>query len=197
MKQRHQNGFTLIELMITLLVAAIILGVGVPNFQEFISNNRMAAATNDVISSLHLARSEAVKRRMNVTICPSANWESANATCNAAGALADGFIVFADCSAAAPCGAPNMAVDGFDALIRVHGPMPQGIVDLITTDAAGPEYFSFSPTGFPRQAAGFAAPVSNLQLCDERGDQDTGGDTAAGRWMQITPTGRPQVYRDR
>lgn len=197
MKHRQAKGFTLIELMITLLVAALVLGIGVPNFQEFVANNRMATATNDVISALHLARSEAVKLRRNVSICPSADWDAANPTCNAGGLLGNGYIVFSDCSAANPCGLPNLTVDAFDTVISARGPLPQGIGPLVTTDAAGPEYFSFSATGFPRTAAGAAAPVSNVQLCDDRGDHDTGGNTAAGRWIQITPTGRPQIYRDR
>ncbi|UCG74370.1 MAG: GspH/FimT family pseudopilin [Chromatiales bacterium] len=192
----HQKGFTMIELMITLLVAALVLGVGVPNFQQFLANNRMATATNDVVTALHAARSQAVKRRGNVSICPSANWNAPNPTCSPLGQLGDGHIVFADCSAANPCGAPNLAVDGFDVVLRVRGPLPQGVAPLVTTDAAGPEYFSFGPTGFPRTAAGFPAPIANLQLCDDRGNHNTGNNIAAGRWLQVTPTGRPQVYRD-
>ena len=115
MRYRRTKGFTLVELMITLLVAAVVLGIGVPNFQEFIANNRMAAATNDLISVLHLARGEAVKRRANVTICPSADWDNFGvSSCTAGGRLADGWILFVDCSAAAPCGPPNIQVDAFD-----------------------------------------------------------------------------------
>ncbi len=192
----HQKGFTLIELMMTLLIASIILGVGIPNFQEFVANNRMATATNDVVTALHAARSQAVKRRANVTICPSANWDAPNPTCSPAGQLSDGHIVFVDCSAANPCGAPNVAVDAFDFVLRVRGPLPGAIAPLVTTDAGGAEYFSFGPTGFPRTAAGFANPVVNIQLCDDRGAHNTGANVAAGRWLQVTPTGRPQVYRD-
>lgn len=196
MNTRQCKGFTLIELMITLLVAALILGVGVPNFQQFFANNRMASATNDVVTALHAARSQAVKRRANVSVCPSANWNAANPTCNPGGRLSDGHIVFVDCSAAAPCGAPNLTVDAFDVVLRARGPLPDAIAPLVTTDAGVTEYFSFSATGFPRAAAGFGAPISNIQLCDDRGNHNTGADIAAGRWIQITPTGRPQVYRD-
>ena len=196
MNTRHDKGFTVIELMITVLVAAIVLGVGIPNFQEFLANNRMATSANDVITALHAARSEAVKRRANVSICPSANWDAVNPQCNPFGRLSDGHIVFQDCSAAAPCGAPNLQVDGFDVVLRARGPLPGGIAPLVTTDAGGAEYFRFSATGFPRVAQGFAPPIANIQLCDERGNQNTGADIAAGRWIQITPTGRPQLYRD-
>lgn len=197
MKTWHANGFTLIELLVTLLVAAVILGVGVPNFSEFIANNRMASAANDVVSAMHLARSEAIKQRANVTICPSANWQALNPGCNNGGRLADGYIVFVDCSAPAPnCGAPNLAVDAFDTVLAAHGPLPDDIAPRVTTDAAGTEYLSFSATGFPRNAPGFGAAISNLQLCDHRGNHDIGGGVAAGRWVQITPTGRPQIYRD-
>jgi len=200
MNYRRTKGFTLIELMITLLVAAVVLGVGVPNFQEFIANNRMASATNDLVSFLHLARGEAVKRRRNVTLCPSADWDNFGVpSCNAGGSLADGWIVFVDCSAAAPapCGAPNVQVDAFDLVLQGHGPMPDQIAALFANDAAGNEFVSFGPNGFPRNAAGGAPGIFNFQLCDNRGDRDTGGGVAAGRWVQVSPTGRPQIYRDR
>ncbi|HHQ14330.1 MAG TPA: prepilin-type N-terminal cleavage/methylation domain-containing protein [Chromatiales bacterium] len=198
MKHWHENGFTLIELMITLLVAAVIFGVGIPNFREFIANNRMATAANDFISALHIARSEAIKRRTNVSICPSANWDAANPTCNNGGRLGDGMIVFVDCSAAppAPCGAPNLAVDGADQVISARGPLPNQIANLFATDAGGVEYLTYGPNGFPRNVPGFNAGIRNIQLCDDRGDHDTGGGIAAGRWLQITPTGRPQIYRN-
>ena len=73
MKKGNHSGFTLIELMTTLLVAGVVLGIGIPVFNEFVATNRMASGVNDLTSSLHLARTEAVKRRVNVTICPSAD----------------------------------------------------------------------------------------------------------------------------
>lgn len=81
------RGFTLIELMVTLAVLAILLTVALPNFQIFVMNGRMASQTNDLITALNLARSEAVKRAANVTVCASSD----GASCT--GSWAAGWIV--------------------------------------------------------------------------------------------------------
>jgi type IV fimbrial biogenesis protein FimT len=63
-----RHGFTLVELMVTLSIAAILLAVGVPPFSRLISNNRMATQTNELVSSLNLARAEAVRRSSGVSL---------------------------------------------------------------------------------------------------------------------------------
>ena len=200
MNVNKHNGFTLIELMVTLLVAAIVLGVGIPAFSQFIATNQMAAAVNDVTSSLHLARTEAVKRRANVTICPSANWDTAAPACTNGAGIEDGWIVFVDCTVQPPpantCGAPNFTVDAFDTVVSVHGPLPDDIADNFSTNPGNPQYVTYSATGFPRQIAVGLPPKTDFQLCDHRGNMDIGGGVAAGRWVRIAPTGRPQIYRD-
>lgn len=64
------TGFTLIELMITLAVAAILLTIGVPSFQYIIQGNRVSTQTNDLITGLSTARSEAIRRNREVTLEP-------------------------------------------------------------------------------------------------------------------------------
>ncbi len=62
MASERQLGFTIIELMFTLVVASILLGIGIPSFQETIKNNRIVATSNGVASAIGYARTEAVKR---------------------------------------------------------------------------------------------------------------------------------------
>lgn len=64
------RGFTLIELMATVTVAAILAAVAIPSFQQFILSQRIRTAAYDVSASLTLARSEAVKRNASVSVTP-------------------------------------------------------------------------------------------------------------------------------
>ena len=73
---RTGNGFTLIELMVTLAVAAILLSVGVPSFQYILQSNRVSTQTNELITGISAARSEAVRRNQDVRLTPNnGDWE--------------------------------------------------------------------------------------------------------------------------
>lgn len=64
------QGFTLVEMMVTLSVLSVMLAVAVPSFTEFIANQRIRAAASDLHSTLLLARSEAIKRNTRMTLSP-------------------------------------------------------------------------------------------------------------------------------
>jgi len=75
--RRLSHGFTLIELMVTLAVLALLLAWGVPAFREMLSNNRIAEAANRLVASLHYARTEALRRNRCVRVQASgspADW---------------------------------------------------------------------------------------------------------------------------
>ena len=84
---KKETGFTLIELLIGIAVLAVLLGIGVPSFQEMIRTNRVAAITNDLVAAIQFGRSEAVRLGGNVEVCSSND----QATCS--GNWNDGWIV--------------------------------------------------------------------------------------------------------
>ncbi|GGL96606.1 GspH/FimT family pseudopilin [Pseudomonas asuensis] len=67
---RSARGFTLIELMVTVAVLAIVLTIAVPSFNNLIQSSRARALVSELNGALQIARSEALKRRKNVIVCP-------------------------------------------------------------------------------------------------------------------------------
>lgn len=93
MLQRNANrGFTLVEILVTMSVAAVLIGAAVPAFSTFIQNNRDSTQINSLVLSMNYARSEAVKRNRNtgIIVCPSTDAISCSGTANWSG----GWIVW-------------------------------------------------------------------------------------------------------
>jgi len=67
MKKEH--AFTFVELIVALAIAAILMTIGVPSMRDLIRNNRLVAATNTFVSTMNIARSEAIKQGRNATLC--------------------------------------------------------------------------------------------------------------------------------
>lgn len=68
---RAYTGFTLIELLVTLAVLAIISTMAIPAFGDMLERNRLTGQTNELVSVLNLARTEAIRRQLPVSVCPS------------------------------------------------------------------------------------------------------------------------------
>ncbi len=184
MKKDRQNGFTLYELLITVMIMGVILTFGVPNFLEFTRNNRMASASNELLAAFTLARTEAVKRKVPVTVCSSLNPLAANPACG--GTFADGCIVFADEDG-------DLVADAGEEVVRRVGPVPDGIT--LQTNG-GANYLSYAGTGFSRGDVGGVPALQGALLCDPRGNVPAAGGWSAARFLRIDGPGRPQVVRD-
>ncbi len=110
--RRYQVGFTLIELMVTLAVAAVLVGMAAPSFNTMMQNNRAATLGDEVAGAMNLARSEAVKRGARVSICASSNGTGCTGNWN------QGFIVFVDAAVTDLANAPVVEANN---IIRVWG----------------------------------------------------------------------------
>ena len=166
----RQRGFTILELMQTVAVIAILAGLAVPSFLETIRANRIVTDNNELIATLVYARSEAIKRGQRVTVCPSAD----QATCAGGGGWEQGWIVFVD-----PNGVGT--VDPGEPVLRVWDPL-----ERTTIRAAGSfsDWVSFVGSGETR-----ANPTNNdsFYVC---GDD---GDTANGRTINVGLLGHPST----
>jgi type IV fimbrial biogenesis protein FimT len=94
------RGFTLIELMITVAIAAIVIAIGIPSFKDFIDNTRSNTLSEEFSTAMNYARTEAIKRSRRVSVCASTDSTSCGSD------WTKGFIVFVDFATADNAAAP-------------------------------------------------------------------------------------------
>ncbi len=185
MNKRPQHGFTLYELLITVLIVGVILAIGVPNMQAFTQNSRITSTANDIHAAFHLARSESSRAKTNITVCASNNSMTAAANCG--GTWDQGFIVFVD---------ENGDIDrsgATETVLRAHPAIAEGVSLAVAADAT---YFSYSSTGLGRPNVGGNPAVSQIVICDARGNVTAAGGRSAARLFVATPLGRATIFRD-
>ena len=185
MDKRTQAGFTLYELLITVLIVGVILTFAVPNMQDFARNSRMTSTANDLHAAFHLARSESSRAKTNITVCASANSMTAAANCG--GTWDQGYIVFVDTN-----GDLNRA-GADETVLRAHPEAAEGVTLAVADDAT---YFSYSSTGLGRPNVGGNTAVSQVVMCDDRGNIIAAGGNSAARLFVVTPLGRATILRD-
>ncbi len=125
------KGFSLIELVITLAVVAIMSSMVLTFSGAFLQDNRLATANNDLVGSINLARSTAVSRGETASICASSNGTSCTST-----AWEQGWIVFSDTGTAG-------VIDGADQILKVSNK-----VGVNVTVNSPSFYLQFKPQGY-------------------------------------------------
>lgn len=144
-KRAHllQRGFSLIELMVTVVVLAIVMAIAFPSFTALLNGNRLTTAANELSASLQLARSEALRGNASVTLCRSDNGSAC-----AAGANWNMWIV----------------IRGAEVL-RVSEVRPDVQVSASPAITGNGARVVFRPDGLARNAAGSALLNGSIAIC--------------------------------
>ena len=138
------RGFTLWELLCTLGVAGILLGLGAPALTDFLLDGRRTADANALVLAVQLARSEAAKRGRPVIVCPTAD------RVHCGGAFGAGFMVFVNLDDRYP-----LERTGAEPLLYSHAP------EIAGTITSNRPYYEFR--------VGRRSTNGTVVLCDRRG----------------------------
>lgn len=167
------RGFTIIELLVTMAVLAIVAVIGFPALGNIMTNNRLAGEINDLVATMHYARSEAITRGVSVVVCKSAD----GAACTAAGDWSQGWIIFTDTD-------NNQAVNAGAGDVVIRAIAGYSSTDAMTGTGNSADWVSYNRNGF--------APLNNaniLRLCDVDAEFEPRG-------LLFTTTGRVEFHRD-
>jgi type IV fimbrial biogenesis protein FimT len=151
---RRSSGFTLIELMVTLVLAVVLMSIAVPSFVSYRRNSELTGVTNNFVAALNASRTEAMKRNLNAMVVPS----------NLDGDWKKGWIVFVDMNR------NNTFDSGTDIVIYNQEP-PEAHINIVGTGtaAASPlSYVMYDASGFSKDfsTGNFAALSLNISRND-------------------------------
>jgi type IV fimbrial biogenesis protein FimT len=174
-RNRVASGITLVELLVVIVLVGAGLFVALPGMQHLLQSNRVQVEASRLMAAINLVRSEAVRRNVPVTMCPSAAASTGAPVCS--GVYADGWIIFSDRDR-------NSTIDGQDQLIRVDRALPDGFT---LTNRAGTRNANEKITYFPDGTSG---RNRTLLVCAPQGSG------APSKSVVMNIVGRPRMASD-
>jgi type IV fimbrial biogenesis protein FimT len=149
MKLIKNGGFTLIEMLVSVVILALLIAVVAPGFSELIKNNRMLSQVYAMRAALNGARSEALAQRNFVTLCRSAD----GASCTS-GDWNTGFVAFLDDDGDGQVDDPNEQI----VISKVLD------VDTLSIGYSGGDWVQFDSRGYAAKGS-----QGTFTVCDDRG----------------------------
>lgn len=182
-RQKRFGGFTLIELMVTVAIAAVLAFVAIPSLTTYMRNAALTSAANTLLASMNAARSEAMKRGQNAMVVPANNGTDWN----------NGWIVFVYKFDATRT-PPYVYNAAYDTIISTQSPLASylsitanGIADPTT----GSPYMMYDASGFAKSKNNV---VPNATFTIKRTDV-VGSDNEHSRRLKVSRTGRARVCK--
>lgn len=172
--RQWSEGFSLVELMVVLAVAAVCSLLVLPSLGQMVRSQRGAALVHSWVTSLHSARSEAIKRNARVVLCKSSDGQA----CSSQGGWEQGWILFQDTN-------NNAVRENQESLISTH-PAVEGL--RLTGNYHVARYVSFGATGTAKLVSG-GFQSGTFTLC---APEDW---NLEARQVVLSSTGRPRIIR--
>lgn len=173
---RAHSGFTLVELLVVVSMIAVLLTIAVPSMGAMLHAQKATSLTHTFLASLHLARSEAIKRSGRAVLCKSAD----KLQCSSTGGWEQGWIVFHDANNNAQRESDELLVQQQGAAaagLRLRGNMPVAV------------YVSYSASGAAKLKSG-AFQAGTFTLCPVA--VGSGDDV---RLIVLGGPGRPRIQK--
>lgn len=169
--QRELMGVTLMECLVALAIMGILSVLAVPSFRDLLARRTVLVTAEALVDDLRFARTEALKRGGQVSVCSSAN----GLACSQSAVWVEGWIVFVD-------GGNTAEVDGSDEILRVQ--TRQSGMASIASDNPGNDKSSFS-----FRPLGMASPASQSFKFTPVAPVPANGE----RWVCMSSQGRPRL----
>lgn len=167
---KHQKAFTLIELMVTLAVLAVLVGLALPSFNRQISNNKSTSLGEDLVAQINLARYEAIKRSVRVSICASSNSMTASPTCT--GNWTEGYLIFVDNATSDQSSSIDLGTAGTNmVIIKKFSKADAKAVITVKNDTTSVNFFRYTALGTLGRVSGSTNPIKiEASMTDCKGD---------------------------